>query len=393
MEISFESITSDPLHHHMIEGLLVVEGKGVAFTYCSHQVKYWSLRDLRKNLKNLSDRSSHLNREDGQVVPRGAYLKHRTLAEEPIPPITNIQFCEKSNILLVGFRDTYVAVVKVYLGSVRGKYRKRRGLTFKSLKFIKTAQELGYANISLHKNILMLGELNERFSLVDLRTGLVVLNSAEEMEDWVTGLTACLDNRYFVFSSIFGSLAIYEQLDAGSRLHKPTFSKAWFFKRFNPFQHKLAGGIHCLSSTNLKDDPLLFLGGRKEARFADVSMLVVDVITCVVLFEFKDELSKGLFTSVCPARPDKDCYVLYAKNQDHQPGQQSVLLLQFRYFEAAEEPNQRVHSVQSKRFPTNGCGGKSNSLYGQVLTEGSSRYFEGFNSGRCKTVNYFRSLI
>jgi len=393
MDIAFESVTSDPLHHHMIEGLLVVDCKGVAFTYCSHQLKYWSLRDLRKNLKNLSDRSHHLDREDGQVVPRGAYLQTRVAAEEPIPPIASIKFCEKSNILLVGFRDSCVAVVKVYLGSVRGKYRKRRGLTFKSLKFLRTAQELGYANIALHKNLLMLGELNERFRLVDLRTGLVVLSSVEPMEDWVTGLAACMDNQYLVFSSIFGSLAVYEQLEEGTRLKKPSFACVSFFKRFNPSLHKNPGGIHCLASTNLKDDPLLFVGGRKEARFADVSLLVVDVRSCSVLFEFRDELSKGLFSALSPVRPSKDRYLLFAKNQDHQPGQQTVLQLQFRYFDAAEQPDLRVHSVESKRFPTNGCGGKSNSLFGQLHTEETTTYFEGFNSGRCKTVHYFKSEV
>ena len=421
MECEFQSTISDPLHNYMIEGMLVIESKGLIFTHCSHEIKYWPLKEVRNNLKNLEDKSKHLFREDGRSIPKRAFTKGSLSILDPLPKITRLQFYEAKNLLFIAFREDYLVILKVYLGSQKGKYRKRRGLTFKPIKYLKTKCNLGFANIKVSENLLLLGELDEKFKIMDLRTGRIEVESREPMQDWVTGLCACMGNKYLIFSSTFGSLCIYEQTEKGGLFKRPEFKQLKFFNRFDQNGIKNTTGINCIESSNRPNDPILIIGARKEARFAEVFLILIDVRTQQTIHQFKDSQTLGLFTSIQslihpPSHGQAEeisldegrrKYSIVTKNQDHEPGQQTVLMLELEViFEQKSDQSQlmqnlirKVTDSGSRRIKTNGTGANQSTLFAQILTSKVNdtrslrNRVEILNTGRSKTLHHIEYEI
>ena len=378
------SVRSDPLHDSMLEGMLVVETRNILFTYCGQTLKYWPLKDIRHNLKNTNDKEAHLFKEHGKEVPiRQILSKSRTRfgldfeEANPLTVITKLEWIEQRNILLVALRDSGLIMVKVFIGTGKFKYHRHRSLGFKVIKQLQTAEVMGLANVKVSKKLLLLGELNERFITIDLRTGQTVLTSTGlNMEDWVQGMCCAMDNNFVACSSIFGSLAIFK-VSPPKRKEPMEWSQAYYSQYF--LDHKNGqGGIHCMASSNRQDDPIIFIGSRKEVRFAKVSIYLFDLRQMTIVHSIQDDLSLGLFASITVFKKD-DHYAIIAKNQDHKPGEASLLRIDLRAEldkEAFKVKDQKLH-----RFDTVGTGYREGSLYA------------GIHNGRIEVLNCSRSKV
>jgi len=409
------SVMSDPLHDQWIEDMVVVPSMGIIFTHCSMSIKYWPLQDIRHNMKNLKNKSMHLFKEDGCTVPKVCLrdvLKKKgddDPAGSNINKITKLEFYEPRNLLIVAFRDTSLLFIKVLLGTRRtSKFRRRHQLIFKTIKIMRTAEELGYANIKLCGKLLLLGELVESFKVLDMRNGKQILAPAKDthMEDWVQGMAAGMNNRYLAFSTIYGTLAIYKTDDPTALDLTNAYQRVFYDLKFMEYKNG-KGGIHCIASTNERTDKLLFIGGRREDRFAHVTIVVFNLETMSKIFELGDSLSYGLFTSIWVMRVGQS-YTLITKNQDHAPGQPTLLRIDFNTEEEnttkvemaldftpvkVEKSKIEFKDVKYERFPTNGTGQKEGSLFAErvvPINPEEPPYIEVINCARSKTIHYLK---
>lgn len=386
------NVRSDPLHESMLEGLMVVNSRNILFTHCGKSMKYWPLEDIRQNLKNIERKDLHLFKEHGKEVPLRQLLCKSMLRDgldfddvNPLTPISKIEWYEHRNLLLVALRDSSIAFIKVFLPGGKFKYHRHRPLTFKMIKLMRTTDCMGIANIKVSNKLLLVGELNEQFKAIDMRNGQTVCTSAElNMEDWVQGICAAMDNTYLACSSIFGTLAIFKKRATSSSKH-PTWEKAYYSQYY--LDHKNGqGGIHCMTSTNQPDDTIIFIGGRKEAKFAKVSLHMFDVRSMTMIHTIQDDLSLGLFSSIVAFHKD-DRYVIVTKNHDHKPGNSTLLVVYLRLTAACAEGELAVVDGQRlQRIDTVGTGYREGSLCGGLRNGGST--IEILNCSRSKTLHY-----